>query len=157
MESNGYYPQETLYSLDSGAGSLYPVDYAYYDPNVVTLGVPPLDTVLPVGAGSGVYLPTTVAQPVETGGVMATVGDWLSNIIQTVGAQAPGLITGQPTSPYTTAYRAPTQAAGGISPMMLLLLGGGALLLFAGRRRGGGGARSNPRRRYRRRTYRSGR
>lgn len=60
-------------------------------------------------------------------GVLDSLGNALSGIIRTLGVQAPGLITGQPTTGYYP-YGTPTGAFGGISP--ILLIGGGVLLFW---------------------------
>ena len=67
-----------------------------------------------------------LAQPSAGSGILDSLGNAFSNIIRTFGVQAPGMITGQPTSgmyPYP-----PTTGIGGISP--ILLIGGGVLLFW---------------------------
>lgn len=61
-------------------------------------------------------------------GVLDSLGNALSGIIRTLGVQAPGLITGQPTTGYYPTGYAPTSGLGGISP--ILLIGGGVLLFW---------------------------
>lgn len=69
---------------------------------------------------------TTMTQPTSPG-ILDSIGNALGNIIRTIGYQAPGMITGQPTSGmYPTGYQQP--ALGGISP--ILLIGGGVLLFW---------------------------
>ena len=74
-----------------------------------------------------VYAPEmyqTMSQP----GILDSLGNAIGNIIRTIGVQAPGMITGQPTSGYyPTTYQQPS-ALGGISP--ILLIGGGVLLFW---------------------------
>ena len=67
-------------------------------------------------------------QAVESPGILDSIGNALENIIRTIGVQAPGMITGQPTSGYyPTGYQAPS-AFGGIPP--ILLIGGGIALVW---------------------------
>lgn len=61
------------------------------------------------------------------GGVLDSLGNSLSGIIRTLGVQAPGIITGQPTTGYYPGGY-PTSGVGGISP--ILLIGGGVLLFW---------------------------
>jgi len=69
-----------------------------------------------------------VAQPSAGTGILDSLGNALSNIIRTVGIQAPGMITGQPTSGYYPTGYQPPSAFGGIPP--ILLIGGGIALLW---------------------------
>lgn len=60
-------------------------------------------------------------------GILDSLGNALSNVIRTLGVQAPGMITGQPTSGYyPTGYQ--PSALGGIPP--ILLIGGGIALIW---------------------------
>lgn len=69
---------------------------------------------------------STMTQPTSPG-ILDSIGNALGNIIRTIGVQAPGMITGQPTSGYyPTGYQ--PSALGGISP--ILLIGGGVLLFW---------------------------
>lgn len=61
-------------------------------------------------------------------GILDSLGNALSGIIRTLGVQAPGIITGQPTTGYYPTGYAPTSGIGGISP--ILLIGGGVLLFW---------------------------
>jgi hypothetical protein len=62
-------------------------------------------------------------------GLLDSIGNALGNIIRTVGQQAPGLITGQPTSGqiYPGQYPQPSPL-GSMGP--LLLIGGGIALVY---------------------------
>jgi hypothetical protein len=77
-----------------------------------------------------VYAPEmyqTMTQPTSPG-ILDSLGNAIGNVIRTIGIQAPGMITGQPTSGYyPTGYQQPS-AFGGISP--ILLIGGGVLLFW---------------------------
>lgn len=151
MVNDGFNVMEPTYpTYDPGV--LYPLENGWYMDGVPNnaSGVPVSflndynlqveATALPATA-PGTFAPETAGPS-----LWSTIGDTLSNVIRTVGQQAPGLITGQPTAPLmTTAAPRPTLPFG-LSPMMLLLLGGGVLLFFTMRKRGGG-VRRNPRRR----------
>lgn len=70
---------------------------------------------------------TTMSEPTSPG-ILDSIGNALGNIIRTIGVQAPGMITGQPTSGvYPTGYQSPS-AFGGIPP--ILLIGGGIALIW---------------------------
>lgn len=75
-----------------------------------------------------VYEPeyTTFVAP-EGPGILDSIGNALGNIIRTIGVQAPGMITGQPTSGYYPTGTQPS-AFGGIPP--ILLIGGGIALIW---------------------------
>jgi hypothetical protein len=64
----------------------------------------------------------------ESPGFLDSLGNALGDIIRTIGVQAPGMITGQPTSGYYPTTYQPPSAFGGISP--ILLIGGGVFLLW---------------------------
>lgn len=68
-----------------------------------------------------------IAQPSFGTGILDSLGNALSGIIRTLGVQAPGMITGQPTTGYYPGGY-PTTGIGGISP--ILLIGGGVLLFW---------------------------
>ena len=70
---------------------------------------------------------TTMTQPTSPG-ILDSIGNALTNIIRTIGVQAPGMITGQPTSGYYPTGYQPPSPLGGISP--ILLIGGGVLLFW---------------------------
>jgi len=61
-------------------------------------------------------------------GILDSIGNALGNIIRTIGIQAPGMITGQPTSGYYPTGYQPPSAFGGIPP--ILLIGGGIALIW---------------------------
>lgn len=65
----------------------------------------------------------------ESPGVLDSLGNALSNIIRTIGYQAPGMITGQPTAGqmYPGVYPA-VSPLGNMTP--LLLIGGGIVLVW---------------------------
>lgn len=63
---------------------------------------------------------------VASPGILDSLGNALGSIIQTIGLQAPGMITGQPTSGYYPTTQ--PSAFGGIPP--ILLIGGGLALLW---------------------------
>jgi len=63
---------------------------------------------------------------VASPGILDSLGNALGSIIQTIGLQAPGMITGQPTSGYYPTTQPST--FGGIPP--ILLIGGGLALLW---------------------------
>lgn len=68
-----------------------------------------------------------VAQPSVGSGILSSIGDALSNIIRTVGYQAPGMITGQPLPGQVyPGYYPTTSPLGGIPPLVLI---GGVVLV----------------------------
>lgn len=70
---------------------------------------------------------TTMTQSTSPG-ILDSIGNALGNIIRTIGIQAPGMITGQPTSGYYPTGYQPPSALGGLSP--ILLIGGGIALIW---------------------------
>ena len=70
---------------------------------------------------------TTMSEPTSPG-ILDSLGNALGNIIRSIGVQAPGMITGQPTSGYYPTGYQPPSPLGGISP--ILLIGGGVLLFW---------------------------
>lgn len=83
-------------------------------------------------SGYGQYDPALVAEPSAGTGILDSLGNALSQVITTIGQQAPGIITGQPTSPYPYGYPSayPYGTQPGSNMMPLLLIGGGLLLFF---------------------------
>lgn len=142
-DPNALYPMENGWFMDGVADPSGNVPVGFL--NDYSLNVEA--TALPATA------PGTFAPEAAGPSLWTTIGDTLSNVIRTVGQQAPGLITGQPTAPMqTTAAPRTTALPFGLSPTMLLLIGGGVLLYMTmGRTRG---YRRNPRRRVSRRRAR---
>lgn len=83
-------------------------------------------TELPEVYASEDVMGTVAMQPVG-GGILDSLGNALGNIIRTIGVQAPGMITGQPTSGTYPVGMQPS-ALGGIPP--ILLIGGGIALIW---------------------------
>jgi hypothetical protein len=73
-----------------------------------------------------VYEPEMYTMQASSPGILDSIGNALGSIIQTIGLQAPGMITGQPTSGYYPTTQ--PSAFGGIPP--ILLIGGGVLLFW---------------------------
>lgn len=69
----------------------------------------------------------TMSEPTSPG-ILDSLGNALGNIIRSIGVQAPGMITGQPTSGYYPTGYQPPSTFGGIPP--ILLIGGGIALIW---------------------------